>query len=330
MKTGPDNQLQIGGNLADVLMFGTAAGAGGMGLWHMLKNMKAKREKERAQQADFQGIANTPSPLLTAKQSLDLSSAPIAASGLGGAGLGALIGALRAEKGKRLSGALTGAGVGGGLGLAGSTLMSTPGREALGRMMGASPEGSNTSHTGFLNRTMNMLALPVGGGLAAAGGAAAVNSLLQDDKVNDNKDKVQKSRDDYFKTLLNQDDEKTAFETALDSVYETCEKQAEGNWGEWALNRIRDIPGMFNADNAQGAASYGMMVPALAALTAGGVGAAHMYNKTKSNSQAKLYAAAQKARERLRGLDSPWVDPAELAQVKHLTSQGGLPNAIGR
>lgn len=330
MLTGADNQLRIGGNLADVLMLSTAAGAGGMGLWHMLKNMKAKREKERAQQADFQSIANAPSPLLTAKQGFDLSSSPIAASGLGGAGLGALIGALRAEKGKRLSGALTGAGVGGGLGLAGGTLLSTPGREALGRMMGASPEGSNTSHTGFLNRTINTLALPIGGGLAAAGGAAAVNSLLKDDKVDDNKDKVQKSRDDYFKTLLNQDDEKTAFDTALDKIYETCEKQAEGNWGEWALNKIKDIPGMFTADNAQGVASWAAAVPAIAALTAGGVGAAHMYNKTRSNSQAKLYAAAQKARERLRGLDAPWVDPVELAQVKQLTSQSGMPNAVGR
>jgi hypothetical protein len=61
----------------------------------------------------------------------------------------------------------------------------------------------------------------------------------------------------------------------------------------------------------------------LGALGAGGVGANYMYNKTRAQSQAKLRARAVAARERLKGMDSPWVDPQELAQIKALTANNG-------
>lgn len=317
-----DNASRLGGQLADVALYSTAAGAGGMGLWHLLKHFKNKREQAKAQQKDFQSIANAPPEFLSPKAAYDISNAALPA--VGGAGLGALIGALRAGKGNRLSGALTGGVVGGGLGAAGHGLVSEEGRHALGELMGASPGNSSPQFKSILSRSNYNLALPVVGGLGAAAGAGVVNSLVRDTKDDDNKDKVRQSRDDYFKTLLNHDDEKTAFDAAVDELYARREKQAEPTFGERLLAGWNAFK-----DTGQAAASIPPWVMGVAALGAGGVGAKYMYDKTRAGSQAKLYAAAQKARERLKGLDSPWVDPVELAHIKHITAQGGLQNAAG-
>lgn len=318
-----------GGLLADVIMGGAAAGAGGMGLWHVLKSLKEKREREKAENANLNAIAAAPPSFILppAKQAVDLSSPLIPAAG--GAGLGALIGAIRARKGKRLSGALGGALGGGAIGLAGHTLTSRTGREALGRLVGATEDGNPAFQGwgfGTIPRAAYNVGLPLAGAAAAVGGAGLVNSLIKDDKTNDNKDKVQKSRDEYFKTLLN--DEKAAFSSALDSAYSQYEKHAENDtlnsWLGWLGNRFHNF-----GDSTQAVGSFVPAVVGVSALAGGAVGAHHMYNKTRANSQAKLYAAAAKARERLRGLDTPWVDPVELAQIKQITASNGLPNAVG-
>jgi hypothetical protein len=325
--TNPGRQ---GGLLADVIMGGAAAGAGGMGLWHVLKSLKEKREREKAENANINAIAASPPSFVlpTPKQAVDLSSPLIPTAG--GASLGALIGAIRARKGKRLSGALGGAVGGGALGLAGHTLTSRSGREGLGRLMGATEDGNPAFQGwgfGTLPRAAYNVALPVAGATAAAGGASLVNSLLQDDKTKDNKNKVQNSRDEYFKTLLN--DEKAAFSVALDSAYIQYEKHAENgtlnSFLGWLGDRFHNVK-----DTTQAVGSFVPAMMGAAALTGGAVGAHHMYNKTRANSQAKLYAAAAKARERMHGLDTPWVDPVELAQIKQITASNGFPNAVGR
>ncbi|NDC55426.1 MAG: hypothetical protein EBZ69_01125 [Alphaproteobacteria bacterium] len=325
--TNPGRQ---GGLLADVIMGGAAAGAGGMGLWHVLKSLKEKREREKAENANLNAIAAAPPSFVlpAPKQAHDLSSPLIPTAG--GAGLGALIGAIRARKGKRLSGALGGALGGGALGLAGHTLTSRTGREALGRLMGATEDGNPAFQGwgfGTIPRAAHTLALPVAGGFAAAGGAGVVNSFLKDENTEENKNKVQQSRDEYFKTLLGKE-EKTAFSSALDSAYVQYEKHAENNTLNsvlgWLGNRFHNF-----SDSTQAVGAFVPTIVGASALAGGAVGAHHMYNKTRANSQAKLYAAAAKARERMRGLDTPWVDPVELAQIKQITASNGLPNAIG-
>lgn len=343
-----DAYRQLGGQLADVLVLGTAAGAGGMGLWHLLKNLKSKQEKAKEQQKDFYSIANTPPPFLSQPQgalkvSFDAKTVGTALLPVGGAGLGALIGAVRARKGKKLTGALTGAGIGGGLGAAGGALATDAVREQMGKaipdlsnILGVFSSSSNLGPKGgfkdFYQRAMYNLALPVAGGVGVYGGAKAVNSLLQNDNEEENKDKVQRSRDDYFKTLLNTEEEKTAFSEELDRIYE---KYASDSWRNWFKETFWHDPnrGPWSQGTVGDSGQFLMSIPpwlmGASALAGATGGAAYMYDKTKQRSQARRYSLAQKARERLRGLDAPFVDPVELAQIKQLTAQNGSSNNAG-
>jgi hypothetical protein len=317
-----NSDAYLGGQLANTLLLSGAAGVGGMGLFKLMKHLKKQRAQEKAQQTDFQSLATTPPEFLAAKQAADISPALLATAG--GGGLGALIGAIRAEKGKRLSGALGGGALGAGIGLAGHGLTSASGQKALGSIF-ASPDDSATRFKGFMTRGLYDLALVGGGAAAAAGGAHALNSMLDDSREEGNKDNVQTSRDEYFKTLLNQNDEKTAFSNALDKTYENLEKSAQPNWAE----RLKSL-WEGTQDKVQGGLAVPVWLAGASALAGGGIGAKYMYDKTRAASQAKLYAAAQKARARMHGLDAPWVDPTELAQVKQLATQGGPSNTVGR
>jgi len=317
-----ENASRIGGQLADTFLTGAGLGVGGMGLWHAIKGMQEKRKRERAARTDFHAVANTPPPLsaISPKQ----ANLHPAFAVTGGAGLGALIGAINAGKGKRFDGALGGAALGSGIGLAGHTLLSEGGRQAIGKAMGATPDGSILSHESVMSRAGNNLALPLAGVGGAALGAGFVNSFAKEDKTDENLDRVQKSRNDYFRELLGEGTERTACDAAFEKFY-AMYKTAANSWTELITNTLFN-PG----DSAQSVAAWVPTVMGASALTGGAFGAKHMYDKTRASSQAKLYAAAQKTRDRLRGLDTPWVDPVELATIKDLTSRGGMAHSSGR
>jgi hypothetical protein len=168
-----------------------------------------------------------------------------------------------------------------------------------------------------------------------------VQSLTESDNNATNKNHVQSARDEYFNTLLNDEnddeEEKKSAAAAFDALYNAyAEKRSAGEPNQatfenyfWPENGERGP--WHNAllspfTNLSGTAQLG----GLAALAVGGgLGANYMYNKTKSQSQARALARAQAARERMKGLDSPWVDPQELASIKELAAARGPAHAKG-
>ena len=328
------------------LLAGAAVGAGGMGIWRTLKNVKNEREREQKKQQSIISVAEAP-PSFMPNKLASSDAANLFALPVTGMGAGALIGALSAEKGKRWRSALTGGALGGGIGLAGAA--ASPGfAEAVGRTIPDEitdilpfqklfPKEKYSPPTSTYQAAA-YLAPIVGGTVGAVGGAKAVQALTKEDKAEENKNTVQKARDDYFKTLLNEeeDKEKTAFSAELDAHYAAYKKQSNtltdapgviGGWltdaGRWLTPPDKQKSGPFD----QGATyNYGrtmlaipQIVGGIALLSGGAVGAKHMYDKTRNESRAKLYAAAAKARERLRATDNPWVDPVELASIKEIS-----------
>lgn len=312
----------FGGKILSSLLTGTALGAGGMGLWHLARSLKKKREQAAAAEPDMLDAAATPASLAP-KFAFDASTLQVPA--LGGAGIGALIGAIRAGKGKKLKGALSGGLTGGAVGAGAAALNSDEAREFVGKNLPRSlpwgsliPDGEKYTARSSTQQAASDLGSIVAGGLGAYGGAKAVGSMLEKDDTEKHKDTVQSARDEYFNTLLNS--EKSALNANFDVLYGLYEKNA-GYIANDPARGPHDSNMLVNGWNNMGAGLQ--TLAGIAALGAGGVGAKYMYDKTKAQSNAKLRARAIAARERLKGMDSPWVDPQELAQIKALTANNG-------
>jgi len=337
------------------LLAGGAVGAGSMAIWRALKNAKTEREREQKKQQSLIGVAEAPPAFMTNKLAASDATSLFALPATG-MGAGALIGALSAEKGKKWRAALTGGALGGGIGLAGAAA-SPHFSEAIGRSLPDeltdiisfqklfpyekySPRTSTYQAASWIVPT-------VAGAAGAYGGAKAVESLTKEDKSEERKNMVQQSRDEYFKTLLNEDDdkEKKALSAELDAHYESYKKQSNfvtdapgivGGWlmdaGRWLTPPDKQKYGPFDQGYLNNHGRTMLAVPqiigGMALLGGGAVGAKYMYDKTRNESKAKLYAAAAKARERLRATDNPWVDPVELASIKEI-SRNKAANASG-
>lgn len=336
--TPADVNRIYGNQILGALAGGTLLGAGGMGLFHALKRMKKKQEDAIAPPS-LADVAQEAPTFLTApqKQSFDAS---LLAMPVGGAGVGALIGALRAQKGEKMRGALAGAGIGGAAGIGATALSRSPAGEMVGRALPRSIFGlsglfgeSNlpAPETGAHGAARDLGTLLAGAGGAYAGGKA-VDSLLKRDESFKNVDKVQNSRDEYFKELLGEPDEeeKQSVNSRLDDLYALYEKGAkDGYWlwgdGSGGPHETQAIPAAFRNMSQLFQTAAGISL-----LGGGAFGAKYMYDKTRANSDARVLAAARAAKARARGGEAPWIDPVELASVKELATQKELANAPGR
>ena len=317
----------VGKNLLNSLLTGTAVGAGGMGLWHLAKKIKKKYESETAP-ASIDSLALAPPARVSRKYASEDSAANLLRYPLAGAGIGALVGALRAGKKKRLAGALAGAGVGSAVGLGANALTTKNISELVGKGLPHSLSRGNwfgggempSLPSGTYQAAYN-LGMPIAAGAGAYAGGSAVHSMLKEDTAG-NRDAVRSARNDYFRELLsdNDEEEKTAFSSSLDVVYLHAEKAARdgdhfdaGTLGEgWK-------------DYVSGPAQTLM---GLSLLAGGTYGAKYMYDKTREKSDAKLLSAAQQARARLNQ-QAPWVDPVELAHIKAIVAKNRPTNARG-
>lgn len=255
-----------------------------------------------------------------------------------GAGAGGLIGALRARPGQKMKGILTGAAGGGLLGAVGTAARSDDVAQRLGQLMSkfaptsaghsvADPTATSNYgqavspdpiHAGL--RTAGNLAL-LGGGLA--GGKAIFDHMSRTDKRRRQEDAVASARKDYFDALMGPGDaanEEAAVASkaaSLDAAYDQYKKtSADGSFMDW-LRGIRDTAHQ-GVNLAGGAAG-------LSALAGAGLGGIYMYRKTKNDSAAKRYREAEEARRRLRPLDTPWIDPEELAAIKGVVDAKSAP-----
>jgi hypothetical protein len=358
-QTPPDENdvyRYYGTQLLHSLLAGGAMGAGGMGIWRMVKNHKDEQARKLKKQQSLTEVAAAPPSFIADKMAND-SLLNALALPLSGAGAGALFGALTAEKGQRRKKMLQGGLVGGGAGAVGAGLASGGLAEFVGKSIPDEvsdvipfgrffPSEKYTAKSPVYQASAYLL--PIAAGSAGVyGGARAVDSLMGDDKKEKQVDEVQSARDSYFKTLLNEpeenDEEKKSFHDTLDSFYEKYEEKIAANdWGGWLQEQANYWSNPFQPNPQAGPFDKGpagntvqniLTAPALlsgAALLGGGaLGAKYMYDKTRESSKAKLLQAAQEAKERLRGLDTPWIDPTELASIKELAKQEELTSARG-
>lgn len=324
-------------------LMSAAAGAGGMGLFHMLRRAKKKLETQfPAKKVDYDAIASAPylPPGEPEKLAEEIGPLSLAQKALfygmpaAGAGIGAYLNARR-TKGNKLRAALSGAAMGGGLGLAGGLATTNFGK--LVREAPFSPPPPQTDsyglNEGLFGLTPRGAAIPAG---LFAGGYLAHKVLDDHDekkKEQANVNAIQNARQEYFDALIA--DEKAA--EALDAAFEKI-----SGWGDWAIpteaftGRQQSAPttgGGIDLKQNEGImnkpfdlVSLGVALTTLASLGAAGVGGTYMYNKTKSKSDAKQLARARIARERLSSLPGAWIDPREVANVKSLAS-GNQPAA---
>jgi hypothetical protein len=249
-----------------------------------------------------------------------------------GAGAGGLIGAVRARPGQKMKGILTGAAGGGLLGAAGTALQSDDVAQRLGRFipsvadvknypgndtasygMARSPDPLHAGVRSFLNP-----ALMIGGGL---GGKALVDSMSKKDTRQRQEDAVADARREYFEALTGgQPDEQKKNQSSaskaasLDALYDKVVKKADEKGGlmSWLQSA---------GDAAHVGANTWGATAGLPAAALGTLGALYMYNKTKDNSAQKRFQIAQDAKRRLRPLQTPWIDPEELAAIKGVVEQ---------
>ena len=85
--------------------------------------------------------------------------------------------------------------------------------------------------------------------------------------------------------------------------------------------------GISNTDHDLRSLMYKLMLGG--GLGAGAIGAKYMYDQTKAKSEARNLQRAANARRRMQGLDSPWVDPKELAEVKRMAGADNPAYARG-
>lgn len=331
---------QVGGSkILNTFLGATGIGAGGVGLHYLLKKLRKKKEEVLAKPSLEETAFDVTLPGLPKQAGIDPTTALLP---LGGAGVGALIGAIRAKPGKRLQHALGGAGLGGAAGLGAAvlrnpTIQKDVGHLAartgdyipgLGTVFGAAVD-KNPRTPGPRERANTTLAALLAGAGGLYLGGKATQALVDDNVQAKNRDEVASARDEYFKSLLN-DNEKTS--TALDNLYEVTTKQSSivgsiargiGNTGYNVMNAAA----LGGLDQLSEMARTGV---GIASLGAAGLGAKYMYDKTTGNSRAKLLAAAAQARRRMQAVNTPWVDPVELAHVKHLVEQQGPATEQGR
>jgi hypothetical protein len=313
------------------LVNGVLLGGGATGLYHLARKVNQKRQ-EANKKPDLDAVAEQPlnlSALSAGKLAFDLSSLKTPAIS---AGLGALIGSMQSDKNKKVRGAITGGLVGGGLGALASTdtakaLIGKAIPQRLPSLFGYDSDDKkyhslSPSHSMFLN--MASLGSSAAG---IAGGGYIANKLLKEKKPEkDNVGGVERARQEYFDALLG--DEKTS--QALDELYEK-----RGAWKDYIPNIISD-PNDYGEGNIlyntlwKGPASAYLTAAGLSALGGGVVGGKYMYDKTKSQSEAKILAQAEAARRRFQNSNSVWIDPRELAEIKSIVSPKGLTHAQGK
>lgn len=313
-----------------------AAGAGGMGLFHLLRRAKKKLDTALpAEKPDYDEIASAPylpaaEPEKLAEEIGPLSLAQKAlfyGMPAAGAGIGAYLNA-RNAKSNKLRAALTGAAMGGGIGLAGGLATTNMGKLVRDSQFLPPPPQTESygPAEGFFGVSPRLAAYPIG---LMAGGYAAHKLLDGHEdkkKEQDNINAIQNARKEYFDALIA--DEKAA--SALDAAFQKLEKTG---WGipTAAFTGKQPAPpagpGKIDLKQNEGAAnslfdavSAAVALTTLASLGAAGVGGTYMYNKTKAKSDAKQLSRARIARERLSSLPGAWIDPREVANVKALAS----------
>lgn len=226
-----------------------------------------------------------------------------------------------------------------------------------------SPGGSDyDSETSGQDAWRNVLnaTLPAAG---AAGGLALVDSAARQSENEKNLQKVEDARRQYFESLTGRkppeekkdDEEKTEKKSSLDATLDQLysaykadpakfEKQAlvARTWENYLKNimpgaqenrtypqYLYDVflePGDRAIKDTNSIFTNLMLA---GGLGAGAVGAKYMYDQTKARSEARNLQRAQAARRRMQGLDSPWVDPQELADVKRLAGEANTASARG-
>lgn len=282
-----------------------------------------------------------------------------------GAGAGALIGAARASKGRRRQNAILGATLGGlgGLGTAAAT--SKPLWEYAANNMpktmfpkwmtgGGSDIESETSGQQAWRNVINAT-LPAAG---AAGGLALIDSTARQNENEQNLQKVEQARREYFEALTGKEppkakkedddkaEKKSNLDAALDKLYGVyVEKKSSFNkaakdeptFSNYFENILSSKPGrtwpqwLYDAtwepsDRAiKDTNSLMKTLMLTGGLGAGAIGAKYMYDQTRARSNARNLQLAQAARKRMQGLDTPWVDPQELADVKNIAANGAAP-----
>lgn len=388
----------IGSELRNGLLYGGLGGLGVGGLYYLSKYLSDKYRKATAL-PDPTAIASAPIsdvttpneedetllpempaiPFLSAnnapeqksrKKAANFDPAFVFAPALG-AGAGALIGAARAPKGRRRQNAILGATLGGVGGLGTAAATSKPLWESVAKNIPDSinpfrafSRGSDyDSPTSGYDAWRNVLnaTLPAAG---AAGGLALVDSAARQNENEQNLQKVEAARRDYFEALTGrqppkeekEDDEKkvekkSSVDAALDQLYADYTAQPEKfekaalvtrTWENYLKNiapgaqpnrtypqYLYDVflePGDRAIKDTNSIFTNLMLA---GGLGAGAIGAKYMYDQTKARSGARNLQRAQAARRRMQGLDSPWVDPTELAEVKRLAGENGSAYARG-
>jgi hypothetical protein len=207
-----DPQQVMGRQLANTLIGGTAVGAGATGLWMLAKYLKNKANEKR--EPDVTDIATAPLVPPTPQQKIaEDNIAQLLAMPAAGAGIGALLGAVRGRRGNKMRSALTGAGVGGLTGAAGAALSSDAAHKFIGehipnfgpswgeRAGKGNPDDPRSTNAGqFAARALGGITLA---GLGAYGGSKMIDAMSQHDNSEQNRNGVQKARQEYFDALLN-------------------------------------------------------------------------------------------------------------------------------
>ena len=343
------NYREFAKHLGGATAAGIGVGIGAGGLYQLAKYLRGKARAASAK-PPLESLVNTPVPALDAEQDKVAFDNNMVLLPALGAGAGALIGATRRKaKGQRLSAALRGAAMGGAGGLAGAALTSSPVMNAVSRGLGDAKmmyfnplfgAGYLVGNGGpvVARNAAHQAAMGMAGTLLPAagvyGGLQLVNNLAKSDNSQENRDAVLNARNEYFATLTGQDtkknkkpgsdndDEKVAaaLDGELDGLFDRVaaeqEKRAAPEWLENLGSNFKDY--FYAPFRDMGALSLGLM--GTAGLAGVGMGAHHMYNKTKAQSEARALARARAARERMRGLDAPWVDPIELAEIKRMAT----------
>lgn len=350
------NYREFGKHLAGGTTAGIAAGIGIGGLYQLTKYLRNRARAATAKPPIESLVYAPPTEDDLADQNKQANALLLPALG---AGAGALIGATRNKaKGKRLSAALRGAALGGAGGAVGSALTSEPAMTAISRTLGgaqmqyfnplfALPALFGGSSGVPAKGPSHAVAMGLAGTLLPAagvyGGLKLVNSLAKSDNSQENRDAIVDARKEYFsaltgpkkKTQTDEEAEKTAaaLDSELNALFDNVIAERREKRGFETPQFLKDIG--TSARNLwhniyDGGSSIGgfpiqvaLGLGAMGGLGGAAIGAHHMYNKTKAKSEARALARARAARERMRGLDAPWVDPVELAEIKRMAT--GVP-----
>lgn len=266
-----------------------------------------------------------------------------------GAGAGALIGHARGEKGKKNRNALLGATLGAAGGLGVGAMTSKPVFDSLSkniprtyhdalRLLGlTSSEDYVPPETGLHGgvRSVLGLTLPAAG---AYGGLMLADSAMQQDTGKRNRDAVQSARKEYFNALTGREEEEktedaanektsAALDAFLDGAFQAYQEKRAEPAGEsagfdWRRFYPSNLLKAYVTDPYKDLSAGAHALMLAGGVGAGAIGAKYMYDKTKAQSAARNRERARAARERMRGLTAPWVDPRELADVKALAAAG--------